>query len=250
MYRIILFALFLFPVNFFAQELVTDRPDQTESAVTVPLGSLQIETGFLYENSKEGNLTFDNYSIAGTLFRYGLFEKIELRIGTTYIINKAGGYSETGFGDFLLGTKINFLTEDSAPFDFGLMLHTSVPVGNKSFNPDKFEPELIAAFSKSLSDLFSFSANAGGFHDSSVDDIIYLYTAALGFGFTDKFGGYIEVFGNFSNALYPIHYYDGGFTFLLNDNVQLDIFAGSSFTGNINYWFIGTGISFRIDNLH
>ncbi len=37
-----------------AQSIVTDRPDQTESAVSVPKGSMQIETGFImaYETVK------------------------------------------------------------------------------------------------------------------------------------------------------------------------------------------------------
>jgi hypothetical protein len=47
-----LFLLSVFISQLSAQELVTDRPDQTESAVTVPLNSLQIETGFVYESLK------------------------------------------------------------------------------------------------------------------------------------------------------------------------------------------------------
>ena len=38
-----------------APELITDRQDQTESAAVVPHNSLQIETGFLLENYKNGN---------------------------------------------------------------------------------------------------------------------------------------------------------------------------------------------------
>ena len=42
-------AMFLLNTAIMAQTIVTDRPDQTESSSTVPLGSLQIEGGFLHE---------------------------------------------------------------------------------------------------------------------------------------------------------------------------------------------------------
>lgn len=39
-------------VNMNAQEIITDRPDQTESSSTVMKGKLQWETGFSYERLK------------------------------------------------------------------------------------------------------------------------------------------------------------------------------------------------------
>ncbi|MFW6371118.1 MAG: hypothetical protein ACOC10_07950 [Bacteroidota bacterium] len=36
-------------------ELVTDRPDQTESATTVPNNSLQIETGYVFQSDEIEN---------------------------------------------------------------------------------------------------------------------------------------------------------------------------------------------------
>jgi hypothetical protein len=42
--------LFSFRSKLISQELITDRPDITESAVTVPIGDLQIEDGFLFGN--------------------------------------------------------------------------------------------------------------------------------------------------------------------------------------------------------
>lgn len=82
----------LFIPEIYSQKLVTDRPDQTESAVTVPLNSLQIETGFLYEGVKETESVFDNYSI-GALLRYGILDNIELRFGGDYLIGKVSGLS-------------------------------------------------------------------------------------------------------------------------------------------------------------
>ncbi|QQS35781.1 MAG: hypothetical protein IPM56_16290 [Ignavibacteriales bacterium] len=53
-------------VDLFSQdtvpELVTDRPDKTESASIVPVGWLQIETGFEFSGEK-----FDDYNAATSL---------------------------------------------------------------------------------------------------------------------------------------------------------------------------------------
>ena len=49
-------------------DMVTDRPDQTESAAVVPRGLLQVETGYLF--ARDGDV--DGYAVPGTLFRIGL----------------------------------------------------------------------------------------------------------------------------------------------------------------------------------
>lgn len=40
-----------FSTILFSQELVTDRPDQTESAVVVPKGGFQLEAGLAFRES-------------------------------------------------------------------------------------------------------------------------------------------------------------------------------------------------------
>ena len=85
--RLLLIALTLAPI-ILAQtsppDLVTDRPDQTESSITVPFKSLQIETGFIKE--KQGENT--NLAYNTTLLRYGLLENLELRLGLEYLGEK------------------------------------------------------------------------------------------------------------------------------------------------------------------
>ncbi|HSP87510.1 MAG TPA: transporter [Ignavibacteriaceae bacterium] len=244
----LLLLLIIFSSQYSAQELITDRPDQTESAVTVPLHSLQIETGFAYESLKENGFSFRNYTVAGTLFRYGLIKNIELRFGTGYLISEANE-TISGFGDFLFGGKINFLIEEQSGLDFGLLIHTALPIGDETLNPNKFEPELIAALSKSLSENFSISFNFGGSHNSSIEEIIYVYTGALGISLSEELSAFAELYGNFSKTFSPLHNFDGGFTYLLSDTVQLDISGGKGITGIGSYWFISSGVSLRIDNL-
>ena len=66
MKRLLLSLLVWVSIHGIAQErtpeLITDRPDQTESSSVVPLGALQIETGFIMENDETG-LTKQSYTL-------------------------------------------------------------------------------------------------------------------------------------------------------------------------------------------
>ena len=83
-------------------DMVTDRPDQTESAAVVPRGLLQVETGYLF--ARDGDV--DGYAAPGTLFRIGLGGRLELRIGHAGLVGGAGRH---GAGDSELGAKINLI---------------------------------------------------------------------------------------------------------------------------------------------
>ena len=73
--------LFFAPTTFlFAQNIITDRPDQTESAVTLEKGRLQIESGILNQIQGDGNDKLKSLIIPTNLFRYGISKKVELRL--------------------------------------------------------------------------------------------------------------------------------------------------------------------------
>src|SRR5712692_9927121 len=57
-------------------EIVTDRPDITESSIVIPRGSLQLENGLTWTND-HGQQTLD---LSETLLRFGTFDRTELRI--------------------------------------------------------------------------------------------------------------------------------------------------------------------------
>ena len=83
----IMWALLFFELALLSQSevpLITDRPDQTESAVTVPKKSLQIETGAVYEFDRIGSTEIRSLHFAKTLFRYGVTDCLELRLDTEH----------------------------------------------------------------------------------------------------------------------------------------------------------------------
>ena len=67
------------------EPLVTDRPDFTESSVTVGLGVVQYETGYTFTNDDNDQGNTNEHSFPESLFRIGMLaEWFELRLGWNY----------------------------------------------------------------------------------------------------------------------------------------------------------------------
>jgi hypothetical protein len=82
-------------------EIVTDRPDVTESSIVVPIASLQIENGIIWSND-HGSQTFD---LSESLIRFGVSRRTEIRIAVPNYLGGISGPGATGFGDIALGMK-------------------------------------------------------------------------------------------------------------------------------------------------
>jgi len=65
-------------------ELITDRPDATESPSTVPVGTLQIETGAFYTSFEEADIKHEVIGYNTTLLRYGILDNLEIRLGWNF----------------------------------------------------------------------------------------------------------------------------------------------------------------------
>jgi len=81
-------------------EIVTDRPDITESAIVVPKERLQFENGLTW-TSDRGQTAVD---LPETLVRFGVSDRTELRIVVpNYLDDLSGRASASGFGDVVIG---------------------------------------------------------------------------------------------------------------------------------------------------
>ena len=78
----------------------------------------------------------------------------------------------------------------------------------------------------------------------------YSESLAVGYSFCESLAGYIEYFGFFpeSNAEDEddTHFLNGGFTYMLDENIQLDILSGFGINDSAEDFLSGCGVSFRI----
>ena len=230
-----------------APDLVTDRPDQTESSAVVPLGFAQIETGYLYTRDSGSS----SREFPGTLIRIGIARRVELRFGHAGFISSD---SSSGAGDSQIGAKVNLVGESGWRPEVAVLTGFSLPTGQASLSSGRVDPSVLVAFSHTLSSRVSLGYNIGNSWESlkkiSARQRLLQYSLVFGVEITDKFGGFIEAFGNraFNSSRTPANSIDAGVTYLLADNVQLDLYAGRGLSAGARDTFVGGGISFRLPN--
>lgn len=240
-------------------ELVTDRPDQTESAETVDPGHVQVEMGWLRVEDKQDGIRSETEEAPGTLVRVGLVPDLELRLGWSGWISQSVDIrtrrvSADGAGDAELGLKWVLAREKPGRPQVALLAASSVPVGENGFSSERYDPSVRLLLAHTLSERASLGYNAGvewasepapggGFERTSTA----IYTAALGLSLSEKLGLFVELFGELPGqaGARDAHSFDAGLTLLATERLQLDLAAGVGLNDAAPDSFLGLGFSWR-----
>ena len=185
-------------------DLVTDRPDATESPTVVPKGSLQVETGGFYTSFEDNDIQEEVYTYNTALLRYGLLDNLELRLGwnleESSITSNGVNITtpDTSLSPLLLGMKVAITQEKGWLPEIGLIGHIFLPFTvNKEIRPEFTSSDFRFAFNHTLSDKSGIAYNLGGQWGDDSPEIAYIYTFAYGYSITDRLGAYIELYGDF-----------------------------------------------------
>ena len=225
------------------QELVTDRPDYTESALAVPSKMIQIESGAEYADLKAA----EELSFPNALVRIGVGHNLELRLGfpgwtSISVSNKTESY----LNDLLFEVKYQF-TQSDVVMPVAVILVSTLPTGDDEVSSGEMEIGLKLAAERDLNERLGLSMNIGTISVPAGDEreLLSLASVALGIGVNDKLGAFLEVLAEMpqSEAWQPV--LDGGFTYLLSDEAQLDLYAGKGLNDHAPDLIIGAGFSFR-----
>lgn len=239
-------------------ELVTDRPDQTESAETVPPRTVQVELGVSRIEGEGGASGADVDELGATLVRIGLAADWELRAGWGGRIDpRDGGARSGGSGaaDTELGAKWRIGRSASGRTTVALLASTTLPTGSGELTSDRFDPELRLSVAHELGEQLGLGWNVGVANESGIGaagkrrtESFLFATAALGFELSPRVGAFVELFGEGggSRGGAPALSFDGGLTLLLAANVQLDLAAGIGLSSSASDRFVGVGVSFRL----
>lgn len=254
------FTIIFVSLSSFAQEqdtfepLITDRPDATESPNALARGFLQIETGAAFETFKDASIETEHLTYNTTLLRYGLLNNLELRIGWDFVEgrNKVNGTTlddvTSGFNPLLFGFKTHIAKENGWFPDIGFLGHLYLPfTAGTDYKPETTGVDFRFAFTHTISDNSSLSYNLGAEWGNDSPEAAYIYTIAYGYGITEKLGVYVELYGDLPENSKSNHLWDGGLTYLVSNNLQLDATVGSSITKGQDL-LISAGFSLRIPN--
>ncbi len=233
-------------------ELITDRPDATESPSTVPVGLLQIETGAFYTSFEKENIKQEVLGYNTTLLRYGILDNLELRLGWNFEEGRTSVNGtrlddvQSGFSPLLAGMKVNITQENGWIPTIGLIGHLFLPLSASSdYRPETTGVDFRLSFDHTLSEKSSIAYNIGAEWGNDSPETAYIYTLAYGYGITDSFGVYAEVYGDFPEDSKANHFWDAGLTYLVMNNLQLDATVGTSITEGQDL-LLSVGASYRI----
>jgi len=228
-----------------AQEIITDRPDQTESSSVIPKRTMQLETGFNYGHVGWAENRQAHLLLPTALLRIGIFKNIELRVVNQFmrVQNEELQNGHYGFSDVEFGTKIQLLRKEGVNTEIALLSHVVLPIGNHELTNNQLGVVNKISISHQLSSAFSLGYNLG-YNYFNPDAQLLTYSVALGIGLGQHFGFYIEPFGQYLINQAMQHNLDGGFTYLLKQNIQLDISYGIGLNYHMHYAAAGISWNF------
>jgi hypothetical protein len=204
------------------RELAPDRPDITESPITVDAGAWVIETSYFDWTRDAGD---DIYTVMSTNLKVGLTDRIDLQtlFDTFTWEDPVTGAGAEGFSDVTLRLKYNLWGNDGGPSAIAIFPYVKIPTGTALSN-GVTEGGLMLPFSTGLTDTISLDMMA---QIDAVDDgtggydAQFLHSAVLGFDLTESLAVYTEYFGITGPGAYQ-PYFSGGTTLTLNADLILD----------------------------
>lgn len=228
------------------EKIDTDRPDQTESSITVPRHYFQAEFGFNKET-----LSGRNYDLIHptALLKYGLnkFEfRLEVTCKTVYEHLIPNPKSTFGFEPVVIGFKAALWEEKKLLPKTSIIVHLGIPAfGSTYFKPDHLIPSFRFTLQNSITKNIAIGYNLGAEWDGYTSTPTWIYTFAPGINLGKKWYAYVEAFGFIRNNVAPENSIDAGIAYYINDNVKLDISGGGGISKAAPKNYVAAGISFR-----
>jgi len=199
--------------NHLLRDLAPDRPDATESPITVDAGRYQIEASLFDYRRNRG---VETYTYGQVNLKAGLTHNTDLQAVIDLRSETAGDW--TTFGDLTLRLKHNFWGNEGGKTALGIMPYLTLPTRS-----DEWQGGLIVPWATSLTDDLSLGLQGqlDSVDDGTGRETQFLFTAVLGYPIIGNLGGYTEYIGIIGEDRYE-SYYSGGLTYEINENFVLD----------------------------
>jgi hypothetical protein len=225
--------------------LQADRPDQTESPFLVPSHYLQVENGFTYEKK---NINESSFAYPSILWKYGVNTHFELRLITELLSEQNVLKKTKGMTPLTIGFKTSLTEESGFLPKTSFIGHLSLKnTGVENYRTPYYAPSFRFLMQHQLTENCALAYNIGAEWDGISAEPRFLYTLTTGIPLSDKLSGYIELYGFVPQQAAAEHQADGGFTYMVNDNLMLDLSGGWGLTETAPIYFLSFGLSYRFD---
>ena len=229
-----------------SSDLVTDRPDFSESTETVAPGEFQVESGYTFTDG--GGV--ESHALGEVLVRIGLNERTELRLGLpSYLVTDIPGGDVSGFGDPSIGFKLKLNGPPAT--QLALTVSTTLTAGSSEFRAGDPQPRVAVAAGWNLPGDLSLGANLGYSYLSGGADQFGEISGSL--AVSGSVGGqgsaFVEVFGFApeSSGGDDTSFLGTGFLWRpsKSKDVQLDVRAGAGLNSASADFYFGFGAAWR-----
>ena len=172
------------------RDLAADRPDNTETPITVDPGHIQLEiSGIAYSRDEVGPAIGKSTTWLETNLKFGLTENADLQIVFAPYISEETEVADavvgdqSGFGDVEVRLKWNLLGNNGGENAFALFPFVKIPAGTDVSN-EKWEGGIILPFSRDLREGLGLGAQAefDFVYDDAKDEhrLDFLHTVVFG----------------------------------------------------------------------
>lgn len=221
-----------------AQAIDTNRPGFTFSPNTVAKGTWQLETGLDYtRNSSSSEAT----SLPAAEVRWGVAEQIEVfASGINWTENRNDGNKSSGFGDVNVGTKLA-ISDPNAVTRLAFLFQLSVPVGEDGFTSDRWDPTAAFIWSSPAGLPISGTVKVSKFRSGyQLDNGL-----KASFSLAERHHLFAEWEANVPEEGGNTHWLNGGYQFVLAEQMQLDANLGLGLNDRTGDYRLGIGFSYR-----
>ena len=199
--------------NHLLRDLSPDRPDATESPITVDPGRFQVEASLFDYRRDQGQETF----IYGQFnLKAGLTHNIDLQ--AVFDLRTETDNDWTTFGDLTVRLKYNLWGNDGGDTALAIMPYVTAPTRS-----DEWQGGIMVPWATTLNDDISLGLQGqlDFVNDGTGSETEFLFTAVIGYPIIGNLGGYTEYIGVIAEDRYE-SYYSGGLTYEINENFVLD----------------------------
>jgi hypothetical protein len=229
-------------------ELVTDRPDFTESSEVVGHRVVQIESGFTLEQS---DASTRQVTAPQMLLRVGLGPRFELRFAGDGFVSQsvstpAGHVRTSGRSDMELGAKFKFADAARVGADIAVIPFLSLPTASNGFSTNGYDPGFKLTAARELPRGFGLSGNFNMGGVTTETGRVWEREASVSVGHRvgGPFGAYWEAYGTLAGGGCDCTV-NTGVTMAMGGNGQIDVEVGRGVSGAAQDWFVGVGFAVR-----
>jgi hypothetical protein len=241
----------------------TDRPDLTDSPITIPYGHIQLESGYAYTRDHDSDQSSNDHTLPQYLLRVGLVKDLELRVGwegfsfteETTVERDDDGHKgrrtvhQDGGSDLYLGSKIHLIDQAGWVPDFALIPGMTVPTGAADKTSGDVDPEIVLAGSHDVGEKWTVSSNVVLASLTDPAGRFLQTTATFDVGY--KINSWLQTYAEYA-AFCPntrgsdaAHYLGSGLDFTVTNNLHLDWSVSTGLNEEAADFSTGVGLGFR-----